>query len=83
MSCPPPKPSARLLGSIRPGGPGGHTLAARRIVSGIALFALALSRVLAPRVELELSWAARSPLTMVDLLRIEDQRVAAMIRFVP
>lgn len=43
----------------------------------------ALSRVLAPRVELELSWAARSPLTMVDLLRIEDQRVAAMIRFVP
>ena len=43
----------------------------------------ALSRVLAPRIELELSWAARSPLTMVDLLRIEDQRVAAMIRFVP
>lgn len=43
----------------------------------------ALSHVLAPRIELELSWAARSPLTRVDLLRIEDQRVAAMIRFVP
>ena len=176
MTCPPPKPSACLLGSIRPSGPAGHTLAVRRIVSGIALFALALaslampirafaagaagtsdaadlgvrlegrpldlpwraqgvafidlpfglrarydaqalhrlsarddltaafsglptgvgshatrllesrfalSHVLAPRVELELSWATRSPLTRVDLLRIEDQRVAAMIRFVP
>lgn len=43
----------------------------------------ALSRVLAPHLELELAWAARSPLSMVDLLRIEDQRLAAMIRFVP
>jgi len=43
----------------------------------------ALSRAIAPHVEVELSWAARSPLTMVDLLRIEDQRVAAMIRIVP
>lgn len=43
----------------------------------------ALSRVVAPRVEIELSWATRSPLSVVDLVRIEDQRVAAMIRFVP
>jgi hypothetical protein len=43
----------------------------------------ALSRTVAPHLELELAWAARSPLSMVDLLRIEDQRVAAMIRFVP
>ncbi len=43
----------------------------------------ALSCVLAQHLELELSWAARSPLSMVDLLWIEDQRVAAMIRFVP
>lgn len=43
----------------------------------------AVSRVLAPHLELELAWAARSPLSMVDLLRIEDQRLAAMIRFVP
>lgn len=43
----------------------------------------ALSRAVAPRIELELSWAARSPLTVVDLLRVEDQRVTAMIRLVP
>ncbi|MBK7950405.1 MAG: hypothetical protein IPK00_17040 [Deltaproteobacteria bacterium] len=43
----------------------------------------AVSRVLGPRVELELSWATRSPLAVVDLMRIEDQRVTAMIRFVP
>ncbi len=43
----------------------------------------ALSRALAPHLELELAWSARSPLSMVDLLRIEDQRLAAMIRFVP
>ncbi len=43
----------------------------------------ALSRALAPHLEIELAWAARSPLTMFDLTRIEDQRVAAMIRFVP
>lgn len=42
-----------------------------------------LSRALLPRVELEVAWAARSPLAMVDLLRIEDRRVTAMIRFVP
>lgn len=42
-----------------------------------------LSRALARHVEVELSWATRSPLSRVDLLRIEDQRVAAMIRFVP
>lgn len=44
---------------------------------------LSLSHALAHHVEIELSWAARSPLSRVDLLRIEDQRVAAMIRFVP
>jgi hypothetical protein len=44
---------------------------------------IALSRAVAPHLELELAWTARSPLSMVDLLRIEDQRVAAMIRFVP
>ncbi len=43
----------------------------------------ALTRALASHVELELAWSARSPLSMVDLLRIEDQRLAAMIRFVP
>ena len=43
----------------------------------------ALSRVVAAHLELELAWTARSPLSMVDLLRVEDQRVAAMIRFVP
>jgi len=43
----------------------------------------ALSRVLAPHLELELAWATRSPISMVDLLRVEDQRLAAMIRFVP
>lgn len=43
---------------------------------------VALSRVVAPRVEIELTWATRNPLSMVDLIRIEDQRVAAMIRFV-
>jgi hypothetical protein len=43
----------------------------------------ALSRVVGPKLEVELSWAARSPLSMVDLLRVEDQRVTAMIRFVP
>lgn len=42
-----------------------------------------VSRAVAPRIELELSWASRSPLAVVDLLRIEDQRVTAMIRFVP
>lgn len=43
----------------------------------------ALTRALAPHVELELAWAARSPLSIFDLTRIEDQRVAAMIRFAP
>jgi len=43
----------------------------------------ALTRAVASHVELELAWSARSPLSMVDLLRIEDQRLAAMIRFVP
>ncbi|MEZ4332824.1 MAG: hypothetical protein R3F35_13770 [Myxococcota bacterium] len=43
----------------------------------------ALSRIVAPRVEVEVSWATRSPLSVVDLVRIEDQRVSAMIRFVP
>lgn len=43
----------------------------------------ALTRAVASHVELELAWSTRSPLSMVDLLRIEDQRLAAMIRFVP
>ncbi|MEZ4280070.1 MAG: hypothetical protein R3F21_10710 [Myxococcota bacterium] len=43
----------------------------------------ALTRALAPHVELELAWATRSPLSMFELTRIEDQRVAAMIRFAP
>lgn len=43
----------------------------------------ALTRAVAAHVELELAWSARSPLSMVDLLRVEDQRLAALIRFVP
>lgn len=43
----------------------------------------ALSRAVTRHLELELAWTARTPLSIVDLLRIEDQRVAAMIRFVP
>ena len=43
----------------------------------------ALTRVVAPHVELEFAWSTRSPLSMVDPTRIEDQRVATMIRFTP
>jgi hypothetical protein len=43
----------------------------------------ALSRAVTRHLEFELAWTARTPLSIVDLLRIEDQRVAAMIRFVP
>jgi hypothetical protein len=43
----------------------------------------ALSRAVTRHLELELAWTARTPLSIVDLLRVEDQRVAAMIRFVP
>ncbi len=57
---------------------GASRLAARLLESRVAL-----TRAVAEHVELELAWSTRSPLSMVDLLRIEDQRVAAMIRFVP
>ncbi len=42
----------------------------------------ALSCLVTRQLEHELAWTARTPLSMVDLLRVEDQRVAAMIRFV-
>jgi hypothetical protein len=56
---------------------------ASRIGTRLLESRFALTRAVASHVELELAWSARSPLSMVDLLRIEDQRLAALIRFVP
>jgi hypothetical protein len=59
--------------------PAGAVPRGARLIEG----RFALSRTVAPHLELELAWTACSPLSIVDLLRVEDQRVAAMIRFVP
>lgn len=60
-----------------------HLDAENRRVTRLLESRFALTHVMAPHVELEFAWSTRSPLSMVDLIRIQDQRVAAMIRFTP